>query len=108
MSTTTEIDADIAAAAKAVYRKYGANLSAFWRDAFAAEAQRQGDQVEQYGVDGNCIHSIPICRRCEITGIEAHLKEKDAIRDAASATSGAQVAQVIDFFERESAKIDQQ
>jgi hypothetical protein len=79
-TTRTPPDREIAEAASAVYRKYGTNLSAFWRDAFAAEAQRHGDQVERYGVDGNCIHSIPICHACQVTGVEVHIKETDRIR----------------------------
>lgn len=83
-----EAEMSIEQAAKVVYRKYGANLASFWRDAFAAEAQKNGrTEVEQYGVDGNCIHCIPICHRCRLTTIEAHLKEKDEIRSASTPPS---------------------
>lgn len=72
----SRIDEELKAAVQAVYRKYGNNLAAFWRDAFAEEVQRHGDKAEPYIVDGNCIHGIPICRTCQLTTIEAHLREK--------------------------------
>jgi hypothetical protein len=76
------VDDDIRQAARAVYTKYGNNLSAFWRDAFAAEAQRHGDNSDPHVVDGNCIHSIPICRQCQIAAVEIHLREKNEILTA--------------------------
>lgn len=77
-------------AARVVYRKYGANLAAFWRDAFAAEAQKHGEPLDTHGLDGNCIHYVPICHRCRITTIELHLKEKDEIRTTTGAAGGEQ------------------
>lgn len=71
-------------AVAAVYRKYGANLAAFWRDAFAAEAQKHGDPVELHALDGNCIHCVPICHRCRIVTVECHLKDKDTVRAEAA------------------------
>lgn len=68
-------------AAQVVYRKYGANLAAFWRDAFAAEARKLGrDDVDKYVVDGNCVHCVPICRACQVLTIKAHIHEKQAIK----------------------------
>lgn len=74
-----ETEITIREAAAAVYRKYGTNLAAFWRDAFAAEAQKHGDPVEQHGLDGNCIHYVPICHRCRLVTIDIHLKDKEQI-----------------------------
>lgn len=82
------IEIRVEEAAKAVYRKYGANLAAFWRDAFAAEARRHGRaEVEQHATDGNCVHCVPICRRCQLTAVEAHIKDKSIIRDEIYATA---------------------
>lgn len=96
-------------AAKVVYRTYGANLSAFWRDAFAAEAQKHGrDEVDQYGVDGNCIHCIPICRKCQLNTIEAHLREKEQVWSNAPVSSSERRCDLCGHEERYFSKMQRQ